>query len=90
MAIGLFSKKESVATLLSQALFLPSLFLSGTMIAIDFLPEFLQGVTDVIPLKHSFVLLQGFDAKSLIISLSFTVVMYVLLTIRYRFIVRRE
>ena len=90
VAIGMFSKTEGVATVISQAIFQPSLFLSGIMIAIKFLPDFLQGITDIIPLKHSFVLLQGYNERSLITSLILIVVVLILLVIRYRFIIRRE
>jgi ABC-2 type transport system permease protein len=90
VAIGIFSKVQSVATIISQAVFLPSLFLSGTMIPIEFLPDFLQGFTDIIPLKHSFILLQGYNERSLIISLAFIAFLLILLAIRYRFIIRRE
>ncbi|NLJ70998.1 MAG: ABC transporter permease [Clostridiaceae bacterium] len=90
VAIGMFAKKESVATVVSQAIFQPSLFLSGIMIAVKFLPDFLQGITDIIPLKHSYILLQGYDQRSLIFSLAFIAVLLILLVIRYRFIIRRE
>lgn len=88
--IGMFSKSEGVATMLSQAVYLPSLFLSGIMVPIDFLPEFLQKITDIVPLKHSFILLQGYDQRSLIISLVFIAALLILLVIKYRFIIRRE
>ncbi len=90
VAIGMFSKAESMATLLSQVVFQPSLFLSGTLISIDLLPDFLQKMTNIIPLKHSFVLLQGHDDKALIISLAFIAALLILLLLRYRLIIRRE
>lgn len=90
VAIGMFSKTEGIATILSQAVFQPSLFLSGTMIAVEYLPDFLQDITEIIPLKHCFVLLQGYNERSLIISLVFIAVLFVLLIIRYRFIIRKE
>ncbi len=90
VAIGMFSKAESMATLVSQTVFLPSLFLSGTMIAIEFLPDFLQKMSNIIPLKHSYVLLQGYDKNALIISLAFIAALLILLLLRYRFIIRRE
>jgi ABC-2 type transport system permease protein len=84
IAIGLFAKTESMATAVSQGIFLLSLFLSGIMISIEFLPDFLQGITDIVPLKHTFILLQGYNERSLIISLAFIVVLLILLAIRYR------
>jgi ABC-2 type transport system permease protein len=90
VAIGMFAKTESIATVVSQAIFLPSLFLSGIMIDVRFLPDFLQHVTNIIPLKHSFILLQGYDRRSLIISFVLIAVLLILLMIRYRFIIRRE
>jgi hypothetical protein len=50
----------------------------------------LQTISDLIPLKHTYVLLQGYDQRSLIFSLGFIVGLLVLLVIRYRFIIRRE
>lgn len=44
VAIGMFSKTEGVATVISQAIFQPSLFLSGIMIAIKFLPDFCKAL----------------------------------------------
>ncbi|HHU52985.1 MAG TPA: ABC transporter permease [Clostridiaceae bacterium] len=90
VAIGMFSRIESMATVVSQAIFMPSLFLSGIMIPIEFLPGFLQNITNIIPLKHSFVLLRGYDKQALIISLVFIAVLLILLVIRYRIIIRRE
>ena len=90
VVIGMFSKTEGVATIISQATFLPSLFLSGTMVPIEFLPKILQTISDLIPLKHTYVLLQGYDQRSLIFSLGFIAALLVLLVIRYRFIIRRE
>ncbi len=60
------------------------------MVPIGFLPEFLQKITDIVPLKHSFILLQGYDQRSLIISLVFIAALLILLVIKYRFIMRRE
>ncbi len=90
VAIGMFSKKEGVATVVSQAIFQPSLFLSGIMLSVEFLPDFLQSITDIIPLKHSYVLLQGYNERSLIISLIFIAILFILLVFRYRLIIRKE
>ena len=90
VAIGMFSKSNAMATVISQALFQPSIFLSGVLIAVEYLPKFMQKITDIIPLKHTYVLLKGYDETSLIVSLAFTAVLFVMLIIRYRFIIRRS
>lgn len=88
--IGMFSKSESIATIISQALFLPSIFLSGIMIDIEYLPEFLNRITNIIPLKHTFVLLKGYDAMSLYISLGFILILGVMLIFKYKSIIEKE
>lgn len=90
VAIGMFSKSRNVATLLSQVVFLPSLFLSGAMIPLDVLPKFLQYVTYIIPLRHSVTLLGGYDLVALLVSLGFIIVLTILLVIRYKLITKRE
>lgn len=50
---GVVSKSQSMATILSQAVFLPSLLLSGIMFPADMLPGPLQWVGVIFPASHA-------------------------------------
>jgi len=57
--IGLYGKTNSVVTMLSQAVFLPSMMLSGIMFPADMLPRPLQYVGMVLPATHGMKILGG-------------------------------
>lgn len=51
--IGVLSKSQSMATILSQAVFLPSLLLSGIMFPADMLPDAFQTLGQLFPASHA-------------------------------------
>ena len=59
MLIGVFSKNQSVATMLSMAVFLPTMLLSGIMFPASMLPESLVWVGRVFPATHALQTLLG-------------------------------
>jgi ABC-2 type transport system permease protein len=59
MLIGVFSKNQSVATMLSMAVFLPTMMLSGIMFPASMLPEALLWVGRIFPATHALQALLG-------------------------------
>jgi ABC-2 type transport system permease protein len=53
LLIGVISRSQAMATMLSQAVFLPSLMLSGIMFPASMLPGFLNKVGVVFPATHA-------------------------------------
>lgn len=53
LLIGVISRGQAMATMLSQAVFLPSLLLSGIMFPASMLPGFLNGVGGIFPATHA-------------------------------------
>lgn len=47
--IGMFAKKQSDIAIMGQAVFLPSIILSGAMFSADLLPDILQYVSYILP-----------------------------------------
>jgi ABC-2 type transport system permease protein len=88
--IGLYSKSESISTVVSQLVFLPSMFLSGITLDESFLPTFLQHFSKIIPAKYILLLMRDFNIGSLLVLLCMIVVIFALLIIRYKNIVRKE
>lgn len=50
--IGLISKNNTIMTMFSQFIFLPSMLLSGTMFPREMLPSFIGKVSNIIPATH--------------------------------------
>jgi len=72
LLIGVISSGQAVATMFSQAVFLPSLMLSGIMFPASMLPGFLNGVGVIFPATHAmrsfselaFKVSQGYNGES--------------------------
>ncbi|NLW17417.1 MAG: ABC transporter permease [Firmicutes bacterium] len=53
LLIGAIAKSQAMATMFSQAIFLPSMMLSGIMFPADLLPTVLQYLGRLLPATHS-------------------------------------
>jgi ABC-2 type transport system permease protein len=53
LIIGVMVSDQSMATMLSQAIFLPSLLLSGIMFPASMLPKFLRWLGQIFPATHA-------------------------------------
>lgn len=90
LLIGMCSGSESVSVVVSQLLFLPSLFLSGIMFDDSLLPSFLRDVTVILPAKHILEVYDNPAIQSLSPLLIAIAIMTLILFIRYRFILNHE
>lgn len=89
--VGMCSKSESIATIISQLMFLPSIFLSGIMMPVSLLPELLQKLSKLLPATHTFLMLQLNDYRSSLLYLTaFSAVLLLLIAVRYKNIVRAK
>jgi len=58
LLIGLFAKTENIAVLTSLLLTLPFLFLSGSLVPLEFMPGYLQFIANIFPLRMESALLK--------------------------------
>jgi len=91
MLIGMFSKTESIAVVVSQVFFLPSIFFSGIMMPVSVLPVMLRNFSVVLPARQMYMLLLNSDkVMPLIYAAVFVCATTVLLLFRYRYICSKE
>ncbi len=79
LMIGVFAKKTSSITLWGQAVFLPSVILSGAMFPSDMLPKILQYISYILPASLAMRTLPESDSFNFL----FVVVMYVIFIIAF-------
>ncbi len=85
--IGMICKSDNVAIIVSQCLFLPSIFLSGIMMDVRILPSMMRKISNIFPLTHMFVVTDKIHQVSAIYITLLTVVCLVVVIYRYRKIV---
>ncbi|QOV19222.1 ABC transporter permease [Blautia liquoris] len=87
IVIGMVCKSDNVAIIVSQCLFLPSIFLSGIMMDVSILPSVMRKISNIFPLTHMFVLTDRIQQVSAIYISCITVVCLVVVIHRYRKII---
>lgn len=82
--IGMICNSDNIAIIVSQCLFLPSIFLSGIMMDVSILPSVMRKVSNIFPLTHMFVLTDSIQQISVIYLSCVTVVCLGVVIYRYR------
>ena len=87
IVIGMVCKSDNVAIIVSQSLFLPSIFLSGIMMDVSMLPSVMRKISNIFPLTHMFVFTDRIQLLSAIYISCITVACLVVVICRYRKII---
>ncbi len=87
IVIGMVCKSDNVAIIVSQCLFLPSIFLSGIMMDVSILPSVMRKISNIFPLTHMFVFTDRIQQVSVIYISCITFVCLVVAIYRYRKII---
>ena len=82
--LGMICKSDSIAIVVSQCLFLPSIFLSGIMMEVSILPSVMKTVSNILPLTHMFAITEKVQQTSAIYISCLSVVCSVAVIYRYR------
>lgn len=85
--IGMICKSDNIAIIVSQCLFLPSIFLSGIMMDVSILPSVMRKVSNIFPLTHMFVFTDKIQQASVIYISCLIAVCLVIVIYRYRKII---
>lgn len=84
MFIGMVCKSESISIVVSQCIFLPSLFLSGLMMPVSLLPGAMRSVAKVFPLTHMLKFINDNSQNSFIYIISAIVICFAIVGYRYK------
>ncbi|MGB0405449.1 MAG: ABC transporter permease, partial [Fusobacterium sp.] len=66
LLIGMVSRTENASVIISQMLFLPSLFISGVMVDVSILPDMMKHLSKVLPATNMCVLFSEMNQSSMI------------------------
>lgn len=81
--IGMVCKSDNVAIMISQCLFLPSIFLSGIMMDINILPSLMKKISNIFPLTHMFAFTEKIQGVSVTYIVCAAIVCFVIIIYRY-------
>lgn len=84
LLIGMVSKTENTSAIVSQMLFLPSLFISGVMMDVSILPDMMQYLSKVFPATHMCVLFAEMNQSSMIYMILLSIVILIIIFIIYK------
>lgn len=87
MLIGMTCMSESMSTIISQCIFLPSLFLSGIMMDVLILPKVMRYLSNLFPLTHMFIILEGIKVTSLVYIVGVGIASIIIVLFRYKKII---
>lgn len=89
--IGVNCKKTSNATMAAQAIFLPTVLLSGIMFPTNMLPSILEKVSYILPATHTMKLLTStYESSNIIALIGIGVIVLFVLFICYRRLVKNS